>query len=277
MECHKIGEWTIIKNHYIQFEELKHKKEICHLFTTKPFNFNSKLISEVDIQNQYNEIQKILGCSFEKIVRPIQTHTNIVKAVTSENLNDKFQDVDGIVTNLKNIALVTSLADCQGILLYDSTTQVIGNVHSGWKGTLNKIVENAIKIMVGQYGCKPQNISAYIAPSILKCCFEVDEDVKEKFEKEFQQHITYNPTKHKYYIDTIAINKQVMAQTGILPDNIHTSSICTKCNSDIIHSYRAEGITSGRNIVLIALKSWPNASTAQVNFHINKIFSKTMQ
>ena len=131
----------IINKNYVQFEKLNEYSNICHLFTLKPFNFRKGLVSDDKIKQQYDEISNIFNTSM-KFIKPIQTHTNIVKCVTENSLNDTFEDVDGLITNIPGIALVTSLADCQGILLYDKNKQVIGNIHSGWKGTLNRIIEN---------------------------------------------------------------------------------------------------------------------------------------
>lgn len=243
---------------YLQFENL----DTYNLFAIKPFNFNTKLISDKEIEIQYRQIEKILNHSFKKIINPMQNHTNIVKSVTNDNIDDRFNNVDGLVTNLKGIAIATRVADCQSILLYDNNKKVIGNIHSGWRGTLNKIIENAIKIMIEQYQCNSENIKAYILPSILKSCFEVQEDVKVMFEEKFSYLGTNNFIEFKktqngnnlYYIDTPYINKKVMIENGLLSKNIYISDICTKCNSQFIHSYRMDKEISGRNFAIIGLK-----------------------
>lgn len=48
---------------------------------------------------------------------------------------------------------------------------VIGNIHSGWRGTLKRIIKNAIHLMEENFHCNPSDIEIYICPSILKCCF----------------------------------------------------------------------------------------------------------
>lgn len=252
----------IEENNYIQFKKLKNKNEIAHLYTKKKFNFNKQQMSENDIDLQYKEIQNIIDYQCKKIIIPIQSHTNIVKKVDNNNLNNNFENVDGLITNLKGIALVTYTADCQGILLYDNTKKVIGNIHSGWKGTLYRIIHNAINIMIEDYECDVKNIEVYVCPSILKCCFEVDEEVKEQFLKEFKD-IPINKfilngkikeEKQKYCIDTISINIEVLKKIGIPENNIFNSNICTKCNQNKYHSYRGEKENSGRNIAFIVLK-----------------------
>lgn len=252
----------IEKENYIQFKNLTKDAEIVHLFTKKPFNFNGKKMDNNKIISQYEEIEKITNTKCQKIIKPFQTHTNIVRKIDNTNINEKFENVDGLITNLRKVALVTSLADCQGILLYDKNKKVIGNIHSGWNGTLHRIIYNAITLMIKEYNCDVKDIEAYICPSILHCCFEVDNDVKEKFENEFSDikinnYITLGEikeNKQKYYIDTVSINIDIMKKIGLLEQNIFSSNICTKCNKEIYNSHRGEPNIDGRNIAVIALK-----------------------
>ena len=246
---------------FIQFKELN-DYNVINLFSKKPLNFNGRKIDNETINGQYNIIQEKLGYKFIKIIKPNQRHTNVVKKIDISNINDVFDNVDGLITGIKGIALVTSLADCQGILLYDKKKKVIGNIHSGWKGTLNKIIINAINMMIKEYNSSISDIKVFFSPSILKCCFEVDEDVKNDFLNKFSnininKYITKGNLikgKQKYLIDTIGININIIETIGILPDNITTSDICTKCNNNLYHSHRADSDTDGRNILLISMR-----------------------
>lgn len=243
------------KEKYIQFEKLN-KEKVPHLFTKKPFDFNKQNVKEEEIKKQYQEIEKILQIKARKIIKPYQTHTSIVKKVEEKDLENTFDNVDGLLTNIKKVALVTSLADCQGILLYDAQKKVIGNIHSGWKGTLNRIVINAIKLMEKEYKSNKEDIEVYICPSICQNCFEVDKDVKDMFEENFKDiNITsyIKEKKNKYHIDTLSINKEILLNIGIKEKNITISKICTKCNKDKFHSYRGNREENGRNIAFIML------------------------
>lgn len=247
----------IDKNKYIQFEDLNNDPNIIHFYTKKPLNFNPEMIEESIIAKEYEEIHKLLNYQSKIIIKPNQKHTNIVKKVEYSNINDRFDNTDGLITNLKDVALVTSTADCQAILLYDFNKKVIGNIHSGWRGTANRIIENAINIMINDYNCNSKDIKAYICPSILKCCFEVEEEVKEEFISKFKDidiSDLIKKEKNKYKIDLVTINIRVMERLGILKQNIIKSNICTKCNTNNYHSYRGDGTICGRNIAYIALK-----------------------
>ena len=116
--------------------------------------------------------------------------------------------------------------------------------------------------MINYYGCKAEDILCFICPSIRKCHFEVDLDVKEVFEKEFQdlekkhleQIIEKKNNKEKWNIDTVLINKIILEQRGLKTENIIDSEICSVCNSDLIHSYRVEKQGYGLATAIISLK-----------------------
>jgi YfiH family protein len=236
--------------------------DVITLFLHKPYNFKRDSISNDYFNKQLNKVENEIGYKFKYFKNPIQKHTNIVKVLDNNNITDSFDGVDGLITNLKGVAIGTLVADCQSIVFYDPINKVIGNIHSGWKGTLSRISTNAINIMKNYFNSNPEDIKIYIFPSIHKCCFEVDEDLKQKFENEFKE-INFNSYifkgkikegKQKYYIDTIEINKQVLINLGVKEKNINSSSICSVCNSEFIHSYRSDKPIDGRNLSIICIK-----------------------
>lgn len=225
----------------ISFDE-----ELDCKFIHKPFDLKN--------ENDLKELSKKY-----KIIKGNQTHSTNVKVITKDNINEVFENVDGLITNLKNIYLLTVVADCQGILLFDKKNKVIGNIHSGWRGTLNRIIKNAVNIMINEFNSNVEDIKVYFSPCIHKCCFEVSIDVKEMFEKEFndleiENYITKGNREDKYYIDTLKLNIDYLIKLGIKEENITYSDFCTKCNSDILHSYRKDKDLSGRNGLLISIK-----------------------
>lgn len=233
---------------FYQFPNLN----IPHAFLGREYNFASTLSSD-ELSSQYKKVETIL--EVDKIALVHQTHSNKVKMVTKENYRD-MEECDGMLTNEKGIALATKVADCQEILLYDAKKKVIGNIHSGWKGTLGRIVINAITLMQEEYSSNVKDIQVYFCPSICQECFEVKEDVYLLFKDSFDdivvdQYIRYE--KDNYYIDTIGINEELLLKEGILKENITNSHLCTKCFSNLFHSYRVDKENAGRNLAVICL------------------------
>lgn len=245
---------------YIQFKRLLEYPEIKHCYTLRSngnLNFPPIYKDEATLKKSYERICKCLNLDIKNILKPHQTHTDIVEAVSNiKELND----VDGIITNKKNITLLTTSADCTSLIFYDPVKKVIGNVHSGWRGTLKAIGKNAVKKMAKEYGSNPEEIICCICPCIKKCHFEVDEDVKNLFYNEYKSLNCIDSIikkgrtidgKQKYNIDTTKINIEILKQIGLKQENIIDSEICTVCHPEYFHSYRVDKEDAGRNAAII--------------------------
>ena len=254
---------------YLQFRKLLEYKEIVHCYTLKLNNFdvagNDTYEEKKELVNKnYEKLANALKISKDTILRPYQTHTDIVKPVTEAWYREKisifpkeFYNVDGLITNLSNITFSLGYADCIPLFFYDSVKKVIGNVHSGWKGTLQRISKKAVGEMVNIYKSNPKDIICCIGPSIRRCHFEVKNDVKEMFYKEFLYTGKISDIilsiNSKCYIDTVLINKIILQEAGLKEENIIDSGICTVCNEELMHSYRVKGEFAGRNTAIIGI------------------------
>jgi hypothetical protein len=255
----------IIKNNILQFTKLLEYEEILrHGISLKPLNIfgnDSYYENKEKVLKDYGEICEYLKIDSKNIYRPYQTHTDIIKNIVTEEpgiFTDNFINVDGLVTNQKNKILSISIADCIDLLFFDPVKKVIANTHSGWKGTYQRISVKTVNNMVDNYGCNPKDIICCIGPSIRKCHFEVDKDLGEKFYNKFKElkninKIIENKGNGKYNIDTVLINTTLLQQKGLKTENIIDCKICTVCNNQQFHSYRAEKEKSGRNTGIIVL------------------------
>ncbi len=203
--------------------------------------------------NDYKNLANFIGIDYINIVKPNQAHTKNIKIMTEKvNMNapdfnlQEYAETDGLVTNKTNIALATTNADCILLLFFDPVKKVIANVHSGWRGTLQRISIEAVNKMKDEYGCNPEDIICCICPSIRKCHFKVHKDVQEPFYNEFKdlkeidEIIVPVEGEDRWAIDTVKINQIILEQAGLRKENIIDCGICSVCNSDLIHSFRAE-------------------------------------
>lgn len=209
----------------------------------------------------YEEICSEIGIDYKNIVKTIQKHTdNVMMVEDIEEFNQERIFVDGICTNKPKNILATTNADCILLMFFDPVKKVIANTHSGWRGTLKRISVKTVDKMIQEYGCNPKDIICCICPSIRKCHFEVEKDVKELFEAEFKELknekdiIEETVAGEKWNIDTVLINKIILKEQGIKEENIIDSGICSVCNKDKIHSFRAEGENYGLSTAIISLK-----------------------
>ena len=251
---------------YLQFRRLlEYGDKLQHCYSLRPLDFGKNSdynVSKGRIHKEYEIICNSLGLNENSIYRPRQMHTNNVKKVGNEApgiFTEDFDNVDGLVTNKNDKALSLSFADCISLFFYDPVKNVIGDIHSGWRGTYKEIGREAIHLLKNEYGSNSEDLICCIGPSIKKCCFEVSKDVRDIFYEKFKwtgkiDKIIFPSNKPgKYYIDTVLINRLILEDEGIKSENIIESDICTKCNHDKIHSYRAEGEKFGINTAIISL------------------------
>ena len=216
------------------------------------------------VQQNYRIIADTIGVSTEWMVCSDQTHTTNVKVVTKEDagkglLHPKdYQDIDGLITNVPGLCLVTYYADCVPLLFLDPVQKVIASSHSGWRGTVGHMGDITIQKMQSEFGCRPEHILAAIGPSICQDCYEVSEDVIQQFQQAFPENIWadlyYRKENGKYQLNLWKANEWILLNSGILPEHLAVTNLCTCCNSDLLFSHRASHGKRGTLAAFLALK-----------------------
>lgn len=164
------------------------------------------------------------------------------------------QPGDGIFTDNPEVTLAMVFADCLPLLFYSPKGRAIGIVHSGWQGTLCRIAEVAVREACQKYGCEPADWRVGIGPGICGSCYEVGEDVRAKFLKNWgpKAEPYFKPQDGRYLLDLPKAVKDTLRESGV--ENIENSQICTAENLTEWFSYRKEKGATGRFGVVMALK-----------------------
>lgn len=211
---------------------------------------------ESAVRENYRLLAEDLGISLDRTVLAKQTHTKNIRIVTEADAgkgivrDSDIEDTDGLVCNTPNMALVVFSADCIPVLLYDRERRVIAAVHSGWRGTVQRIGAAAVEVMEKEFGSRPSDIVAAIGPGIGPCCFEFGSDAPEYFERKYLTEREDG----KFLVDIWEMNRDVLTKCGLKPQNIDISGVCTVCNSDRYYSYRTHKDKTGRQAAVIMLK-----------------------
>ena len=143
------------------------------------------------VSENFKRIGASMGVAVEDMVLSKQTHTTNVRVVTEADkgkgvMRDRdYTDVDGMITNVPGICLVTSYADCVPLYFVDPVKKAIGLSHSGWRGTVGKIGKNTVQLMQENFGSKPEDLLAAVGPSVCMDCYEVSEYVIEQYKEDF--------------------------------------------------------------------------------------------
>ena len=197
------------------------------------------------------------------IVQMHQVHDVKVAVVDRGDITrDELDGYDAMITELPGVAIGVRTADCIPVLLYDPVKKIAAAIHSGWRGTVSKIIGKTVSKMQSIYASQPTDILAFIGPGICVDCFQVGEDVALKFKEagfdinslwSFRGPKTGNGMEGGHHIDLKEACRQTLVEYGLKNENIQITGLCTYDDNDLLYSARKEGIECGRNITYIKI------------------------
>ncbi len=233
---------------YIKIKQIDDNIDFVNLATTLK-NVDSKSREDMKV------VCKDLGFNIENLTSNIQIHSDIVNKIDENNIGQK-KDGDALITNIPNVPLLIFTADCVPIAIIDKKNKAIGLAHAGWRGTYDRISEKTIDKMIENYNTDVKDLVCVIGPSIGPCCYEVSEELVEKFNMNFTNSTEkfYKIEDGKYKLDLWKINEYILKECGVEDENIINLNLCTSCNSDKFHSYRKHNQTSERIGTILQIK-----------------------
>lgn len=219
--------------------------------STLNLGFNRNDSREHVLQN-YRLLCNSVGLDTDNLVISDQVHGTTVRLVGDRDRGKGFskvsdiKSVDGLMTIMPEVAMVTYYADCVPIFLFEPEVKAAALLHSGWKGTLNNIAAKAAAAMRTLPGFKAERLVAAIGPSIGSCCFEVGDDVYKLFKDKYPEQTFYKLLENgKRTVDLQGIIKLELLHAGLLEEKIYISDICTKCRKDLFFSHRGDNGRTG--------------------------------
>lgn len=244
---------------YLTYNSLSGIKFINHAFTTRLGGVSKGEFSSMNmafnrgdsvesVTENYKRFCASAGFDYESLTASAQDHNTFVRAVTSLDRGvgiykpRDLQSVDALITNEKGVTLVTYYADCTPLFFVDTKNKAIGLAHAGWRGTVGRIGEKVVRKMIELYGTDPADIKAAIGPAISVCCYEVDKPCADNFlalDDLETSRFVFPKENGKFMIDLLETNRQVLVKSGVKPENITISDLCTNCNSELLWSHRA--------------------------------------
>jgi polyphenol oxidase len=174
----------------------------------------------------------------KKIISMHQVHgTGIITIHRNSDFDPAICTADAIVTDVPLLGIMVKQADCQGVIIYDTAISVVSVVHCGWRGNVQDILGAVVKRMISEFGCEAKALQATIGPSLGPCCAEFI-SYRDIFPEEFLEFII-----HDSHFNLWEVSRMQLLRAGLMNDHIEIAGICTKCNTDLFYSYRAEGNT----------------------------------
>ncbi len=248
---------------YLHFRSFDRQKWLQLTFSTRLGGVSKGYLSSLNLGwdrgesrenvcENYRRYCVSVGGDADKLILSDQIHETTVCYVDEKycggtDIEKKLKGVDGMITDIPEVFLATSFADCVPLFFCDSKKKIIASSHSGWKGTVAEIGKCTVQ-KFQEMGSAVEDIQVLIGPSICQECYEVSADVAEKFAEVYEQpemgqiikkgRVT-SEGEQKYQLDLWAANWFQLKKAGIAPEHMHLAGICTCCNHELLFSHRA--------------------------------------
>jgi polyphenol oxidase len=229
-------------------------------------------------RNRVLLLKKLGTTNARTLITLQQIHSDLIHR--TEAVPERPLAGDGLITNTPGLLLAILTADCLPVILVDKKNRAVGVFHAGWRGTVKRIVEKGVGEMQRYFGSDPRNMVAAIGPGVQSCCYQVGEEVRQKFEAQFayaaelfREVKESDPVREKYpmlfltarapghselpvnlFLDLVEANRRQLIDAGVPAKNIDASSPCTACNTDLLFSHRAEKGVTGRLMAVVGVR-----------------------
>jgi YfiH family protein len=142
--------------------------------------------------------------------------------------------VDGHLTSARDVGLLVLVADCLPVAL-SSEDGRIAMLHCGWRPLAGDIIAKAVQRF-------DQVPAAAVGPGIGACCYEVGEEVLERF-------ADLDGVANGRMLDLRAVVERKLRAVGV--ERIEHVDQCTSCQSEVYFSHRRDGGVTGRQAGLV--------------------------
>ena len=224
-------------------------------------SLNLGLSTEDDWDNvlkNYHIFCSATDFDINRLVLAKQTHSSNVMVANDTHagkgvlVKRDYDNIDALITNVKNLPLVIHTADCVPVSFTDTVNKAIGNAHCGWRGTFSELSKKTLLAMQKEYGTNAKDVVVAIGPCICKNCYEVSKDLYLDFKEKFHYENCIVKENDKFFLDLGGINKNILMDAGVKEENISICDLCTCCNTSDLFSHRGQG---GRRGILASVIS----------------------
>jgi YfiH family protein len=146
---------------------------------------------------------------------------------------------DGIWTDERGLPALALAADCLPIALAraNGSEPALALLHAGWRGLLEGIVPAGVSALGGG------TVAAAVGPAIGPCCYEVGEDVADRFRRAFGFGL-YRDGR----LDLWTAAERALRAAGCV--RVDRVDLCTACSPERFFSHRRdEGLTGRQGVI----------------------------
>ncbi len=221
-----------------EFKHLKKEKGLVQGVFGKEFgNVDFKHGERKEVLENRKRICDGLEIKVNELVEMNQVHGSEIRVVKKKTTLKKKTILicDGLVTRKKNLFLMIKTADCYPVVFYEPKKKVVGAVHSGWRGTIEKVFLMGLFKMVNEFGCRVEDVLVGIGPGIGECCFKHKSLVQNKL-REWEKYIKIKGSWQS--VDLVEFIKDQLIEAGVKKEKIERIKVCTACSGKFFSHYK---------------------------------------
>lgn len=197
------------------------------------------------VAENWRRLERATGLEFARVR---QVHgSRVVRAAGGGPPAD---EADAVLSTVAGVAACVSVADCVPVLLADPDGGAVAAVHAGWRGTAARVAAEAVRALSRESGAPAARLLAAVGPSIGPCCYEVSEDLAQRFRVELGGEVVMDGDRP--HLDLWAANRRILAEAGLSPERIEVLGRCTSCEREVFFSHRRDAGRTGRQMAFIA-------------------------
>lgn len=202
------------------------------------------------VERSFAELATTIGIERAAIRSLHQVHGADVRMFAESSVSC---DGDAMISDRPGEIVGVKIADCCAILIHDPRRHVVAAVHSGWRGTAQRILTVTIDRLMREWGSRPIDLQLYLSACASGRNYEVGSDVYDVL----SAFCTPLDQIHgKWLFDNHAALISEAVSAGVPAGSIFRETSCTITDRRF-HSHRRDRERAGRCFAFIGLREIP--------------------
>jgi polyphenol oxidase len=188
------------------------------------------------VRTNQRRVAEAVGIPFERFARGMQVHGTTVRSLAeAPEPGATLEPADGQATNVPGVAASVLVADCLPVAI--AGPGAVAMLHCGWRGLADGILSEGVRALRGLGADGP--LHAAIGPGIGPCCFEVGDEVRERFAAHGEE------VRNGRNLDLKLIARRELEAAGV--EEVLDVELCTYCaGGEPFFSHRRDAGVTGR-------------------------------
>jgi YfiH family protein len=188
------------------------------------------------VETNRERVAEAVGLPWGRFAYGRQVHGAAVRRVAAGGAPSQGAEEDGQASARDDVAAIVFTADCLPIALV--APGAVAMLHGGWRGLAGGIVAEGVRALREVAELDGAPIQAALGPSARGCCYEVGEEVHQRF-------AAYGARVGERGIALDAVATAQLREAGV--DTVHDTGLCTMCSdADLFFSHRRDRGVTGR-------------------------------